>query len=749
VALRALALAARELGDLPLAETHLCEAVQEGEGLARRVAQARMSLVSVRTELGDPAGALRLADQAEDDLAGEDLAALGVQRAIALVRLGRHQEAITHCGLALARAGAGEGRDVRLLVAALLNRGLARTYLEEYQAGAEDLTECLRVARVAGLDHVSALAEANLSFNAARRGDIPTAFTIFRSAEKALVGYPERLAALRTDFAEALIAARLPGEARALLDRAVPELAAAGAVVHLAEARLLLAQVELLADDPRRALMTAQAARDDLSAQGRHGWVPLADDVAVRARRALEPPTPGLLADVLACGGDLDAHGWATAATALRLTAAQLALDLGDHPAARAQLDRVIARSTRTIIRRHAVAIRRKLGGDHRGALAAARAGLAGLGSVDGPADVRAHAARCGEELAAFGLDLALRTGRGATVLSWAERWRAAVRSEPLAGFGVGRLCAALGDGILIELVRRGDDLAAVVVTRQGCVLRRLGSYRAAAEATVRLRYVLRRTGLRDTGRPAAADEEAKVLGDLLLGPLARDPADGPVVIVPTGALHTLPWPVLPALRGRPVSIAPSAASWLAARESSGPGSSVVGDLVVAVAGPGLEFAAGEAGMVTRLHSGAVEVPARVADVLAVLEKADAVHIAAHGVFCPRSPLLSSITLEDGPLMAYDLLRLGRAPRLVVLSACDAGMAHTPADGAPLGLAGTFLDRGSACVVAGLVPVRDDEALTLMSVFHRLLADGHGPAEALAAATETTGVAGFACLGAG
>jgi CHAT domain-containing protein len=153
--------------------------------------------------------------------------------------------------------------------------------------------------------------------------------------------------------------------------------------------------------------------------------------------------------------------------------------------------------------------------------------------------------------------------------------------------------------------------------------------------------------------------------------------------------------------------------------------------------------------MVTRVHPGAVEVTARTADVLAVLEKADTVHIAAHGIFCANSPLLSSITLEDGPLMAYDLLRLGRAPRLVVLSACDAGMAHTPADGAPLGLAGTFLDRGSGCVVAGLVPVRDDEALTLMSVFHRLLADGHSPAQALAAASDTTGVAGFACLGAG
>ena len=74
--------------------------------------------------------------------------------------------------------------------------------------------------------------------------------------------------------------------------------------------------------------------------------------------------------------------------------------------------------------------------------------------------------------------------------------------------------------------------------------------------------------------------------------------------------------------------------------------------------------------------------------------------------------------------MAYDLLQLRTPPRLVVLSACDAGMAHAPADGAPLGLAGTFLSLGSQCVVASLVPVRDEETLTLMTVFHGLLAAG-------------------------
>ncbi len=975
VALRALALAARELGDLPLAETHLREAVRRGGAVPRRAAQARMSLVSVRTELGDPVGALRLADQAEPGLTGADLAALCVQRAITLARLGRHHEAVRQCDRAL--AAPGTPRDPRLLAAALLNRGLAHTYLEDHRAGAGDLAECRRVAQAAGLDHVVALAEANLSFNAARRGDIPAAFSAYEAAERLLSGCPERLAALRADFAEALIAARLPGEARALLDLAVPELAAAGALVHLAEARLLLARVELLSGDPHRALELAHAARDELRGQGRADWAPLADEVAVRARRALEAASPALLADTLACADALETGGRAAVAAPLRLFASGLALDLGDDVTVRAQLDLVIARGGRTVVRRHAVAMRERLAGDHARALAAARAGLAALGRVGGPAHVRAHVARTAEDLAAFGLGLALETGRPATVLAWAERWRATVRSEPpLTSFTVAALRAALGDAVLIELVRHDDDLAAVTVTRDGLALLRLGSYRSAAEATVRLRYALRRIGLRDLGAPdgprldlrpdprthaatdtrteatadphagarpptqcqdttptprpadtdtcdqadtqaeacaddvdvhggpcrpnglrtgspagggadgggrcgsgddvseavsradgpgvagarAAVEREGDLVARLVLGPLADAPDGRPLVIVPTGALHTLPWGALPPLRGRPVCVAPSAAAWLAAASGEphamawrpplqapgngtsgtqesrpvrppelrptgmpedqptrssqysasrtpqsrpagsppsrptrtsdygptsisddgpvgpsrsrpgrapedrhaephqdGPtrmpgdrrGDRFVGGVfrVAVVAGPDLEHAVAEADVVAGIHRYSVRVAARRAEVLAALGCADLVHIAAHGVFCARSPLLSRIALEDGPLMAYDLLRLARTPRLVVLSACDGGMAHAPADGAPLGLAGTFLDRGSGCVVASVVPVRDEDTLALMARFHRRLVCGDAPSTALAAAGG--GVTGFVCLGAG
>ncbi|MCW2876321.1 MAG: hypothetical protein JWQ95_421 [Sphaerisporangium sp.] len=784
---RALALTAREFGHLTLAAEHLDQAVAAARDLPERAAQARLSLVTVRAHLGDPVGALRVADLAEGHLTGLDPARLGVQRAVALVQLGRSDEAVAHCDRAVSLLTGAE--DPRFLAGALLNRGIAHTYLERYDAASRDLSSCVTIAREAGLDHLVTLAEANLPFVATRRGDIPAAFAGYHAAQATLTGYPERLAAMRADFAGALLAAYLPGEARALLSQAVPELAAAGARVALAESRLLLAQVELLAGDPHEAGINAELAAGELTGQGRHALVPLAVEVALRARLATECPTPELLAEARALAGRLAAEGWTGPAAALRLTAAELAVTLGDQPATEAELRLVAGEPatgrTHRVVRHHAVALGLSLRGDRPGAFAALRAGLAEAtegGERLGDPGVRAHAIRAGERLADFGLSLALSDGQPETVLGWAEHWRAVRRGragEPLA---VELLRAALGDAVLIETVRHGDRLAAVVLTADLCVLRPLGSYTAAAEATIRLRYGLRRAGLRDTGTRNGVTREAEQLAERLLAPLAGDIRDRPVVIVPTGALHTLPWPVLPPFRGRPTCVASSADAW---RHASGPGLTTETDprpaghadlrgraesgqagrsdssqlwpmssradspRVAAVAGPGLDHAEEEAAMVVRTYdkAGAVQVGAKITDVLEVLQRAEIAHIAAHGYFCAPSPLLSSLSLDDGPLMAYDLLRLSRVPGLVVLSACDSGMAHAPVDGAPLGLAGAFLDRGTTCVVAGLVPVRDDEALTLMTLFHALLVSGHTPAEALAMASEKTGVAGFACFG--
>jgi tetratricopeptide (TPR) repeat protein len=844
VALRASALAARELGDLDLAGERLRQAIAAGVGWPRRVAQARMSLVTVQAHLGDPEGGLRLADLAEQDLSGRDLARLGVQRSVALMLLGRHREAVRHCDDAIGRLDG----DPKFQAGGLLNRGLARVFLEQYGLAQADLSACAELAREAGLGHLAMLAEGNLPFVAARRGDIPAAFVSYHAAEAALSGYPERLAAMRTDFAEALLAARLPGEARAIVEQAVPDLVAAGAHAALPEARLLLAQAALLVGDGHEAAATAETALAELHAQGRSSWAPLAREILLRARTLHEEPDHELLTELLACASELAGHGWTTVSGSLRLTCASLAARLGDHGTARAQLDTLIGSPVRAVVRHHARAMRLHLDGDHFGALAAAGVGLETVMPCDTPPGttspannkaagtaepaMRAHAARPAEDLAAFGLKVALGSGDPCAVLAWAERWRAIVRGTPPPPAFTPRSLPVL-DGTLIELVRDGDDLFGLCLTSWDCAIHPLGSYTAAVEAAVRIRYGMRRRNLRDAaeaGRPVrrpdaesgpapgrepareaggeprrgpgrAADRKAargldrefdheldrevarelELLDRRLLGPLDLD--DGPVVVVPTGPLCTLPWPLFPLLRGRPVSIAPEGSSWLAKgreitrstawrakhepawaspyemathpyRASYGTDARVGGEpyrppLVMAVAGPGLDQAGPEASMVVRTHPNAERITATRAGVLAALERADVLHVAAHGTFSPHSPMLSQITMNDGPIMAYELRKLRRMPNLVILSACDAGMAHAPVDGAVLGLAGAFLDGGCACVIAGISPVRDDEAATLMTVFHAFLADGRPPAEALGAAIAKTGVGGFVCFGAG
>ena len=59
---------------------------------------------------------------------------------------------------------------------------------------------------------------------------------------------------------------------------------------------------------------------------------------------------------------------------------------------------------------------------------------------------------------------------------------------------------------------------------------------------------------------------------------------DRPVVLVPTAALQSVPWSLLPSLTGRAVNVAPSAAIWL----SSTTAGRRDGTDVVALAGPGL-----------------------------------------------------------------------------------------------------------------------------------------------------------------
>jgi CHAT domain-containing protein len=147
---------------------------------------------------------------------------------------------------------------------------------------------------------------------------------------------------------------------------------------------------------------------------------------------------------------------------------------------------------------------------------------------------------------------------------------------------------------------------------------------------------------------------------------------------------------------------------------------------------------------------------ATVARVLKEMEGAALVHLAAHGRLVADNPLFSDVLLADGPLLAYDVERLDRAPHTVVLAACDSARSVVCAGDELLGLGAVFLGGGTAQLIAPMLAVPDAETEEIMLTFHRLLAAGHGAADALVRTRAQVGedvgaaaAASFVCLGAG
>ncbi|MEU7413007.1 CHAT domain-containing tetratricopeptide repeat protein [Streptomyces sp. NPDC042638] len=410
-----------------------------------------------------------------------------------------------------------------------------------------------------------------------------------------------------------------------------------------------------------------------------------------------------------------------------------------------------------------------------------------------GAPELRAHTSTQGAELAALAQEVSLAEGSPRRLLVWSERWRATVLSAPptrppddpalLSGltayreiaaraeaarmdgrpvpalereqrrlereirsrtrhmggaaadagdrFDVGRLLDRLGDVRLVELAVV-DGRVHVLLCGQGRVRRFAGG--CLAEAVAEAEHV--QAGLRRLAHPGAearlpvVEAAGRRLQELLLAGAASRLGTGPVVIVPPGALHRVPWALLPALRERVLSVSPSAGSWLRARETAPPPDG----RPVLVRGPGLASGGAEVpeladryGTATVLEGDDAQVPR----VLAELDGAGLAHLAAHGTFRADSPLFSALRMADGPLIVHDFERLARSPYRIILSSCDtARLASVGADEL-LGLVTALLPLGTAGVVASSAPVNDAAVVPLMLALHKGLGAGLSLAEAL------------------
>jgi tetratricopeptide (TPR) repeat protein len=292
-----------------------------------------------------------------------------------------------------------------------------------------------------------------------------------------------------------------------------------------------------------------------------------------------------------------------------------------------------------------------------------------------------------------------------------------------------------LGSTELIEIVDI-DGLLYVLVCAAGKVRQfTAGRTADAARAADFARFALRRLARARPGDdPGSAlailAESGPRLEQTLLGPAVRCLSGGPVIIVPPGRLHAIPWTLIPALRDCAVSVAPSARAWLKARLTRPP----VDRHVVLARGPGLVSDGAEVTALATLYGDATVLAdgeATTQRVLHAIEGAWLAHIAAHGTFRADSPLFSSLRLHDGALTVYDFERLDRAPYRVLLPSCDSGVQAPAGADELLGLVASLLPLGTAGIAAAIVPLNDEAAVPAMLELHQHLRTGQTIAESL------------------
>ncbi|GAA3282864.1 CHAT domain-containing protein [Dactylosporangium vinaceum] len=354
------------------------------------------------------------------------------------------------------------------------------------------------------------------------------------------------------------------------------------------------------------------------------------------------------------------------------------------------------------------------------------RAAAAGRHPVAGraqPAGRRAGAAD--GRVGAGGRGEAMAGGRGEAMAGGRREAMAGGREEAGAGRPADEVLGRLDGRLLVELVEVDGVLHAVTGRGGRARLHEVGAAAAAAREVELARFLLRRLA---RGRvPGGAEEMLRRAGERLqaavLGPVAAELDGRPVVIVPPGPLHAVPWGMLPGLREVDWCVVPSAALWLRARELP----PQPRRRTVIVVGPGLAGTRAEAERIAAGYRRPVILDGDAATAARVLDAVDGAataHIAAHGVFRPDNPLFSSLRLADGTLTVYDFGRLRRAPRRLILSSCESGLAAAMPGDELLGMISVLVPLGTTSLLASVGPVNDAATGPLMVDLHAGLRSG-------------------------
>jgi tetratricopeptide (TPR) repeat protein len=602
----------------------------------------------------------------------------------------------------------------------LLAAGLARDALAEADAAVSE------IARSRGRPTKRAellLSAASCALAAAKPDEAleraRAAHRLFRSQQRAWGQAHAKLVVIQSQFAAGQVSARLLAAAADTAAQLEALRSAEATQAHLLAGRVALA-LSRRADADRHLGAAARSRRHGPAISRVAGW--LAEALRAKASgdaRRLQ----------IACRRGLevlDEHRWSLGASELRAQAtghgAELAGLAQRHAARTRQPRRLLTWSERWRATALAVpAVRPPAGTGFDADLAALRQATSRL----------EEARRQGEPTASLERDL-LRLEKAVRATSLRTKGTAVPARRAI---DIGELLDQLGAAQLIEIVDV-DGTLHVLLCGAGRV-RQLtaGSAADAIRAADFARFALRRLA---RARPSDdLDSAAAVLsaaGPRLqaatLGPAAALLRDGPLVVVPPGRLHAIPWALLPALARRPFSVSPSAGAWLRAHAAEPPDR----QHVVLASGPGLVTDGAEVPLAAEMYDDVTALSGAAATTTRVLEALDGAwlaHIAAHGTFRADSPMFSSLRLHDGPLTVYDFEQLERAPYRLVLSSCDSGVLAPAGADELLGLVSSLLPLGTAGVIAGVVPLNDQAAVPLMVDLHRNVRAGQTFAEAL------------------
>ncbi len=813
VAYRAMSVAARSAATLKESVTYARISADVAERPSLRF-EALGTLAGSVAMSGDVERALQILKAASAEAFGTSAAKLEFQRGAILTSMGEYEAALVCYEKALRVFRLNEDPD--FIARVLHNQGFISIHLGRLDEAESVLGEAReleaasgRHLEVSGIDH-------NLGLLASYRGDIPEALRRLTMSDETHMQLTGDEVPRHVSRCDVLLSAGLYREALDLAKRIARGAREKGRAEDEADALLVAARAALLSGDPEQAVKLASIANKRFSSQGRDIWLRHASLVIAEARYESEGASAELLEFSRQVAQGLEDSQFVVGAAQASILSGRIAIDLDEVEAAQADLDGVIeGRSGPVelkIQRAHATALLRMAQGDARGADSAARSGLKLLDEYQselGASDLRYGIERRGLELGRIGLRLAVDSGRPQRIFKWMERTRArALRFPPVlpsddeqilplvadlrratgelrenpddfdllkkrsqlqeelsrvhrssratgeddSTFSIARLVEALGDRMLVELGVVGDQLVSVVLSNGRFTLVPIGEWQPIVSELGLLRFDMRRS-VRLNRNPDGVQRAVYEFDGMLGGKIGGD-ADQ-IVLVPPGALMAAPWSVLPSLAKRTVTIAPSAEIWWRAQrqtESNG--------RVVLAAGPDLEHSQREIDVLADAYRlPKILGPGESAESFgAAIQGARVAHAACHARFEVDNPMFSALRLGDGDFNVYDMERLEKPPRLMVLSACDSGYTDTNAGDELTGLTSALLSMGSQAVVASVGLVPDTEATAdLMLMFHRGIAHGLEPSEALSRAqtlmaSDPDGfiaAASFLCIGGG